>query len=98
MSNTLTIANLTDTIAAASQITKKAAKEQVDTVVALLIQALVAGDSVRLHGLGTLSVVDRAGRAGRNPQTGEALDIPAYKAVKFKTAQSLKDAVNGSAE
>lgn len=98
MSNTLTITDLTNTLATANGTTKKAAKEQIEAVVGLLVSALVAGDSVRVHGLGTLSIVDREARTGRNPQTGDPLNIPASKAVKFKTTQSLKDAINGTAE
>lgn len=56
--------------------------------------ALAAGDRVRLPGLGTLEVVDRAARTGRNPQTGEPVEIPARSVVKFKPAKSLREALN----
>lgn len=98
MSNTLTITDLTNTLATASDITKKAAKEQIEAVIALVTAELAQGNTVRLNNLGTFSVVDRDARTGRNPKTGEALEIAASKAVKFKATTSLKATVNGSAE
>ena len=95
MSNTLTITDLTNTLAAANDITKKAAKEQIEAVIALITTEVVAGNTVRINGLGTFSVVDRDARVGRNPQTGAELQIPASKAVKFKATTALKTAVNG---
>jgi len=89
MSNTLTITG---------DITKKAAKEQIEAVIALVTAELAQGNTVRLNNLGTFSVVDRDARTGRNPKTGEALEIAASKAVKFKATTSLKATVNGSAE
>ena len=97
MSNTLTITDLTNTLATATDTTKKAAKEQIEAVVALIADELTKGNTVRINGLGTFSVVDREARTGRNPQTGEALEIPASKAVKFKVTTALKAAVNGEA-
>lgn len=52
------------------------------------------GKSLNLMGFGTFSVVERAARKGRNPRTGEELDIPAHKAVKFKPSKSLNESVN----
>lgn len=46
-----------------------------------------------LHGIGALAVVDTAARKGRNPQTGEPIDIPAGKRIKLKAAKALKDAI-----
>lgn len=95
MSNTLTITDLTNTLATQADITKKAAKEQIEAVVALVTAELAQGNTVRLNNLGTFSVVDRDARTGRNPKTGEALEIAASKAVKFKATTSLKASVNG---
>lgn len=97
MSNVLTITDLTNTLAEQKGLTKKAAKEQIEAVVALITDRIVEGDTVRVTGLGSFSVVEREARTGRNPQTGEALEIAASKAVKFKATSSLKEAVNGSA-
>ena len=57
--------------------------------------SLSQGDKVSLPGLGQFEVGERAARQGRNPQTGEAINIPASKAVKFKAGKALKEAVNG---
>jgi DNA-binding protein HU-beta len=59
-----------------------------------ITDALKAGDKVALIGFGTFSVLLRAARTGKNPQTDEAIAIPASKAAKFKAGQQLKDAVN----
>ena len=56
--------------------------------------SLSEGDKVSLPGIGQFEVAERAARQGRNPQTGEAIEIPASKAVKFKAGKALKDAVN----
>ena len=63
----------------------------VDTVT----NALAEGDQVVLVGFGTFSVKDRAARTGRNPQTGEPIEIKAAKVPGFKAGKALKDAVNG---
>ena len=93
----ITTTELANILAEKTGSTKKAAKEQIDTVVGLIAAALAAGDGVRLSGFGTFDVVDREARTGRNPQTGEAIEIAASKAVKFKAATALKASVNGQA-
>jgi len=55
--------------------------------------ALASGDSVSLVGFGTFSVSARAARTARNPRTGDAINVPASKAPKFKAGKGLKDAV-----
>ena len=55
---------------------------------------LVKGEKVQLVGFGTFEVAERAARTGKNPQTGEAIKIPASKAPKFKAGKALKDVVN----
>ncbi len=55
--------------------------------------SLQAGDEVMLHGLGKLKTKESAARTGRNPATGEEIDIPAKTTVKFTAAKALKDAV-----
>lgn len=59
----------------------------------LVGRELAEHGQISLHGIGTLSVVDTAARKGRNPQTGEEIDIPAGKRIKLKAAKALKDAV-----
>ena len=58
------------------------------------IESLVAGEPVRVSGLGTFNVAARPARDGRNPQTGESIKIPASKAVRFHAGKTVKDALN----
>ena len=74
--------------------TKKEAQEAVDCVLSSITKALKKGDTVTLIGFGTFKVVDRNARKGRNPQTGEEIDIKASKAPKFTPGKALKEAVN----
>jgi len=72
--------------------TKKEAGMAVDTVLDTITKALKKGQKVTLPGFGTFSVVKRAARKGRNPQTGEAIKIKASKVPKFTAGKGLKDA------
>ena len=73
-------------------------KDSVDQVLTAAVEVIIervnAGDSVTLAGLGSFSLSERAARAGRNPKTGEVIEIPASKAIKFKLSKAAKDAVN----
>ena len=66
----------------------------IESFLDLVKQHLVQGEQVSLVGFGTFSVKERAGRTGRNPQTGETIHIPASKIPTFKAGRILKDAVN----
>ncbi len=72
---------------------KREANDALNTVLDSIQDALKKGDDVTLTGFGTFSVVKRKARTGRNPQTGEEIQIPARKAVRFKPGSELKDAV-----
>lgn len=74
--------------------TKKAAGEHLDALVAVISEALAKGEEVKISGFGTFSVSERAARTGRNPMTGETIQIAASKSPKFKAAKALKDVVN----
>jgi len=74
--------------------TKKEAQEAVDCVFSSITRALQKGDTVTLVGFGSFKVVGRKARKGRNPQTGEEIDIKASNAPKFTPGQALKEAVN----
>ncbi len=74
--------------------TKKEAQEAVDCVFSSITKAMKTGDPVTLVGFGTFKVVERKARKGRNPQTGEEIDIKASKAPKFTPSKALKEAVN----
>ncbi len=87
-------AELVDAIADSADISKAAAGRALDGFVAAVTEALKSGDQVTLVGFGTFSVRERAARQGRNPQTGEAIEIKASNNPAFKAGKSLKDAVN----
>ena len=85
---------LIDEIAEAADISKAAAGRALDGFVGGVTEALKNGDQVSLIGFGTFSVKDRAARTGRNPQTGQTIEIAASKIPGFKAGKALKDAVN----
>lgn len=86
---------LTDAVAAKAQITKKEAAAAVDAVLDVIAEALAAGEDVKITGFGGFEVKARAARTGRNPKTGEAVEIPASKYVAFSAGSTLKEKVNG---
>ena len=87
--------DLVDAVAQATDTSKADASNAVDAVFDIITIALKGGDGVQLIGFGNFSVADRAARQGRNPRTGEAIQIAASKQPKFKAGKALKDAVNG---
>ena len=80
-------------IAQDSEVSQATAAKALDSMVEGVTQSLANGDAVTLVGFGTFSVSERAARTGRNPQTGEAIQIAAKNVVKFKAGKGLKDAV-----
>ncbi len=87
-------AELIDAVASSADLSKAAATQAVDAVVDTITESLRNGDSVSLVGFGTFEVRARAARTGRNPQTGEEIQIKASRAPAFKAGKALKDAVN----
>ncbi|NLJ12370.1 HU family DNA-binding protein [Denitrificimonas caeni] len=85
---------LIDKVAASADIPKAVAGRALDAVIESITGALQEGESVVLVGFGTFSVKDRAARTGRNPQTGNPIEIAAAKIPGFKAGKALKDAVN----
>ena len=85
---------LTDAVAVAAGLGKAEAARAVDAVLGAVSGALGQGDTVSLVGFGTFSVKHRAARQGRNPRTGEAIQIVATSVPGFKAGRALKDAVN----
>lgn len=85
---------LIEAIAASADIPKAAAGRALDAMVDNVADALKKGDQVVLVGFGTFSVKDRAARTGRNPQTGQPIQIAAARIPSFKAGKALKDAVN----
>lgn len=85
---------LIDAVATGADISKAAAGRAIDAIVDGITGALKDGDQVNLVGFGTFLVRDRAARTGRNPRTGETINIAAAKVPSFKAGKALKDAVN----
>jgi DNA-binding protein HU-beta len=81
-------------MAAKSDLTKKDAEKALKAFEETVTEELADGGKVQLVGFGTFDVADRKARVGRNPQTGDPMDIPASKAPRFKIGKALKDAVN----
>ena len=87
-------ADLVDHVAHSVDLTKKDAGDAVDAVFECIEQYLKDGERVQISGFGSFSVNERAARTGRNPATGESIQIPASKNAKFKPAKNLKDSLN----
>jgi DNA-binding protein HU-beta len=81
-------------VAENTELTKKDAAKAVDAVFAGIEESLKKGDKVQLIGFGNFDVRERAARKGRNPQTGEEIDIAASKAPAFTPGKTLKESVN----
>ncbi|WP_078555630.1 HU family DNA-binding protein [Bacillus alkalicellulosilyticus] len=84
---------LVNAVAERSEMTKKDATTAVNSVFEVISDTLAKGESIQLIGFGNFEVRERAARKGRNPQTGEEIDIAASKTPAFKPGKQLKDAV-----
>ncbi|WP_188066575.1 HU family DNA-binding protein [Brevibacillus brevis] len=80
-------------VAETTELTKKDATKAVDAILDAIADALKEGDKVSLIGFGNFEVRERAARKGRNPQTGEEIEIAASKMPAFKPGKELKDSV-----
>jgi DNA-binding protein HU-beta len=87
-------AEMIDAVADAADISKAAATRALDGALNTIAKALKKGESVTLVGFGTFSVRKRKARTGRNPRTGEIINIKATKVPGFKPGKALKDAIN----
>ncbi|MCP5081886.1 MAG: HU family DNA-binding protein [Alphaproteobacteria bacterium] len=86
--------DLISNVASAANMSKSDAGEAVEATLNSISSELANGGEVRLVGFGTFSVSHRAASQGRNPRTGESMQIPASNNPKFKAGKALKDAVN----
>ena len=89
--------NKTELIAAVAEkaeLSKKDAEKAVKAFTDVVSEELVNGGKIQLVGFGTFEVSERAAREGRNPKSGEVMNIPASKTPKFKAGKALKDMVN----
>lgn len=85
---------LIERIAVKAELSKKDAKDALEAALAVIQEAVVNGEPVQLVGFGTFSSSVRAARNGRNPLTGEKMEIKAAKVPKFKAGKCFKDALN----
>lgn len=85
---------LIEAVAARTGISKVDAGKTVEATFSVIEGTLSNGDSITLIGFGTFSVFERPARTGRNPRTGETIQIAASRVAKFKAGKGLKDAVN----
>lgn len=90
----MTKAELIANVSAETGLTKVGAQQVIDALINAATKTLKKEGRFALHGLGVFEVVKRNKRKGRNPRTGEVVTIKARKAIKFKTAKSLKDTIN----
>jgi DNA-binding protein HU-beta len=86
--------DLIDVMAEAADISRMAAGRALDGMLEAITSAMQDGEPVSIVGFGTFTVRDRAARTGRNPKTGDTIEIPASRTPAFKAGKALKDAVN----
>lgn len=87
-------AELIDRMAASADISKSSATRALDAMLDAVTESLKQSEQVALVGFGTFAVKERAARTGRNPQTGESIQIAAARIPTFKPGKALKDALN----
>lgn len=90
-----TKAQIVDSVATSTGLSKAAAGEVFDSVFAAISNSIANGERIELRGFGIFDVKPTKARQSRNPRTGEALTIPAGRKVSFKPAADLKARVNG---
>jgi integration host factor subunit beta len=95
--STLTKANLIEEVLNITELPRKESETIVETVFDCIIQALQKGEKIEIRGFGSFRTRERRGRVGRNPKTGEKVEVPAKKIPFFKPSKELKDFVNSSA-
>ncbi|MGN1115790.1 MAG: HU family DNA-binding protein [Candidatus Ornithomonoglobus sp.] len=86
---------LISAIAQNAELSKKDAENALAATINAISKALAEGDKVQIVGFGTFEVRERAARTGKNPRTGETIEIAASKVPAFKAGKALKDIVNG---
>ena len=91
----MTKADLIDEVVRVSDMSKKHAEKIVNTVFLSIIEALQKDDKIELRGFGSFRVRKRRSRQGRNPKTGDHVDVPEKRIPYFKPGKELKDLING---
>jgi len=91
----MTKADLVEEVAKVTELTRKDSEVIVDTMFESVIKALKTGDKLEVRGFGSFRVRQRNARVGRNPKTGEKVEVPAKRVPYFKPSKELKDLING---
>jgi integration host factor subunit beta len=94
----MTKADLVEEVARVSELTKKHSEAIVNTVFDSIIQALQRDDKIELRGFGSFRIRQRRSRQGRNPKTGDKVDVPAKRIPYFKPGKELKELINAAVE
>jgi len=90
----MTKADLVEEVAKVTELTRKDSEVIVDTLFESVIKALRTGDKLEVRGFGSFRVRQRNARIGRNPKTGEKVEVPAKRVPYFKPSKELKDLIN----
>jgi len=90
----MTKAELVEDVAQAAELTKKDAERLVEIVFESIIETLNQGEKIELRGFGSFRVRERGARRGRNPKTGDPVDIPAKRVPYFKPGKEMKELIN----
>jgi len=90
----MTKADLVDEVAREAQVTKKQAEGIVNSVFGVIVDSLQAGEKIELRGFGSFRLRTRKSRVGRNPKTGERVEVPAKRIPYFKPGKELKELIN----
>jgi integration host factor subunit beta len=93
----MTKADLIDEVSRLAELTRKDSEVIVETIFDSVVRSLCAGDKIEIRGFGSFRTRQRKPRMGRNPKTGERVEVPAKKIPFFKPSKELKDLVNAGA-
>lgn len=94
-SSTMTKADLVEEVIRATELPRKESETIVETIFESIIQTLKEGNKIEIRGFGSFRTRQRRGRVGRNPKTGEKVEVPAKNIPFFKPSKELKEFVNG---
>jgi integration host factor subunit beta len=96
INDTVTKADLVEEVIRATDLPRKESEAIVETIFDSIIQALQTGDKIEIRGFGSFRTRQRRGRVGRNPKTGEKVEVPPKRIPFFKPSKELKDFVNSN--
>jgi integration host factor subunit beta len=94
----MTKADLIEDVSRLAEVTRKDGEVIVETIFDSIVRSLRVGDKIEIRGFGSFRTRQRKPRIGRNPKTGDKVDVPAKKIPFFKPSKELKDLVNGAPE